>query len=242
MVVFLIGTMMGSAANALIDRLPKNISWAKGRSKCDTCGHELNFWDLVPVLSYIFIRGKCRYCHSPIPVRNLFVELITGIGFLLIFNSGFMIYQSLLLLGVLWATVIIAVMDWETMLVADIVVAVWGVLTLVIKFQTAGFRFFDSILGFIIAAGLIGGVWLFSKGRAMGSGDIGIAAVMGWWLGWPKIAAGLWIAFVVGAAYGLWLIVSGKKKLKSEMPFGPFLILGAWIGWMWGEKLVGMIL
>src|SRR3989304_8686246 len=171
--VFLIGTMMGSAANALIDRLPKNISWAKGRSKCDTCGHELNFWDLVPVLSYIFIRGKCRYCHSPIPVRNLFVELITGIGFLLIFNSGFMIYQSLLLLGVLWATVIIAVMDWETMLVADIVVAVWGVLTLVVKFQSAGFRFFDSILGFIIAAGLIGGGWLVLKGRAMGSGGNG---------------------------------------------------------------------
>lgn len=233
---------MGSAANALIDRLPKKISWTKGRSKCDTCGHTLSFLDLVPIASYLSLRGKCRYCHSPIPVRNLIVEIITAGGFLLIFNLGFSILQTILLCLILWTSVIISVMDWETMLVADVIVIVWAVLVLILQISFFNLHLSNSGLGLITAAGLIGGVWLLSKGRAMGSGDIGIAAVMGWWLGWPKITAGLWIAFVAGAAYGLWLVVSHRKKLKSEMPFGPFLVLGSWLGWVWGEKLVGMIL
>jgi leader peptidase (prepilin peptidase)/N-methyltransferase len=152
--IFLLGIILGSAANALIDRLPKNISWAKGRSVCDKCGHELNWYDLIPVISYLSllrfntphllppklggrekggIYARCRYCRSPIPLRNLIVELVMGIGFLVLTNLGNLSNLGYLrdaeLLGIFWVTVIIAVMDWETMLVSEVLVVVWGVLT-----------------------------------------------------------------------------------------------------------------
>ncbi|KKU68345.1 MAG: Type 4 prepilin-like protein leader peptide-processing enzyme [Candidatus Amesbacteria bacterium GW2011_GWA1_47_20] len=136
-------------------------------------------------------------------------------------------------MAILWVTVVIAVMDWETMLVSDWLVGAWAVLAVLsIKYQVS------SIYGLLVGIGVIGGIRVLTKKRGMGEGDIGIAAVMGWWLGWPRVAPALWTAFVAGAAYGLWLLAFGKKKMKSKMAFGPWLILGAWIGYVWGDKII----
>jgi len=223
--VFIIGTIFGSAGNAIIDRLPRRESWFKGRSHCDKCQHELSGLDLIPVVSYLFLGGKCRYCHSPIPVRNLVVELFMGLGFVVIYNLQFTIYNYL----ILWITVIIAVMDWETKLVSDVMVIIWGLLV------ALGFGF--NVPGGLIGITVIGGLWTVTRGRAMGSGDIGIAAVMGLWLGPQRVAIGLLLAFVVGAGYGLILMAAKKAKLKSEIAFGPFLIFAAWIAYLWGDNI-----
>ncbi|OGD08879.1 hypothetical protein A2397_05950 [Candidatus Amesbacteria bacterium RIFOXYB1_FULL_44_23] len=87
-ILFLLGAMMGSAANALIDRLPRNESWVSGRSHCDKCKHVLNWYDLLPVFSYLLVKGKCRYCKSPIPPRNLLVEMFLGLAFI-VFPGNF---------------------------------------------------------------------------------------------------------------------------------------------------------
>jgi leader peptidase (prepilin peptidase)/N-methyltransferase len=243
--IFITGAMMGSAANALIDRLPKHISWAKGRSVCDTCGHVLGVTDLFPIASFLIIKGKCRYCHSPIPLRNFLVEVFMAIGFILIFNPNQILFTVILWL-ILWATTIIAVMDFETMLVADVMVAVWGVLVVILGILNSPF-YFPSLIkegagGILAAVGLIGGIYLISRGKAMGDGDIGLAVVMGWWLGWPNIVSGLWLAFVTGGIAGLVSILRKKSKLKSKIAFGPFLIIGAWAGWLWGEKILSLLL
>lgn len=147
---------------------------------------------------------------------------------------GFLAIGNWQLAIIFWVTVIIAVMDWETMLISDWLVAIWAVLAAIGSQQSA----VSSIYGLLVGVGVIGGLWLITQKKAMGEGDIGIAAVMGWWLGWPKIAIGLWAAFVSGALYGLFLIILKKASKKTQIAFGPWLILGAWAGYLWGEKII----
>ena len=220
--VFVVGAVAGSVANAIIYRVPRGVSWYKGRSFCPQCNHTLGFYDLLPIASYLMLRGKCRYCYSPIPYRYLLVELFLGSAFAVSYlsNLGGLSYLMI------WITTVIAVMDWETMLVSDWMVLVWGVLT-IFNIQYPIF----NLYGFLAGAGIIGGIWLITKKKAMGSGDIGIAAVLGIWLGYPKIITALWLAFVIGGIYGGYLLITKKASLKTTVPFGPFLILGGWIAY-----------
>jgi leader peptidase (prepilin peptidase) / N-methyltransferase len=238
--VFVFGVVLGSAANALIDRLPRKESWVRGGSKCDKCRHNLSWHDLIPIVSYVYLRGKCRYCHSPIPFRNLVVEIITGLAFVVI-NWHTLSYGSLILSLIAVVTVIIAVMDWETMLVSEAMIVVWGLLVIINQFTIYNLQFTNNLLGILVGVGVIGGIWLVTKGRAMGEGDIEIAAVMGWWLGLVNTAVALWAAFILGSVVGVWRIARGKAKLKSEIAFGPFLIIGGWIAYWWGEKIWSFI-
>jgi leader peptidase (prepilin peptidase) / N-methyltransferase len=241
--LFIFGAVMGSAANALIDRLPRKESWIKGKSHCDKCRHILRWYDLVPVASYLTLEGKCRYCHSPIPTRNLFTELFMGISFVTIFNFQFLIFkqyqifQLFNLLMIFWVTVIIAVMDWETKLVSEVMVGVWGLLVIGYWLLAGSYNFQDNIWGLILSLGVIGGIWALSRGKAMGFGDVEIAAVMGWWLGAVNTGIALWAAFILGSAVGIYKLIKKTTTLKSEIAFGPFLIMGAWIAYYGGKYI-----
>ena len=133
MMWFLGGAVVGSAANAIIHRLPRGVSWWKGRSLCPQCKHTLAWYDLIPLLSYLILGGKCRYCHRLIPLRYLLVELVMAAGF------GYL--HSPIWAAILFVTVIIAVMDWESMLVSDWMVVIWGGLVVV----SSGIRLDDCI-------------------------------------------------------------------------------------------------
>ncbi|KKS32523.1 MAG: Type 4 prepilin-like protein leader peptide-processing enzyme [Candidatus Amesbacteria bacterium GW2011_GWA2_42_12] len=238
---FVLGIILGSVANAVIYRLlagrqaSPDLSWWRGRSICPKCKHKLGFWDLIPLLSFLFLRGKCRYCHSPISLRYFLVELFLGAAFVFVGIHYSVFSTRLLWMAILWVMTVIAVMDWETMLVSDWLVGSWLIMILL----TMNYELITmNLLGVAVAVGIIGGIWILTKKKGMGSGDIGIAAVMGLMLGWPKIAIGLWFAFITGAAFGLWSLVFGHKKMKSAIPFGPFLILGTLIASIWGEKIL----
>lgn len=218
---FVLGTIFGSTSSALIHRLPKNISWATGRSECPKCHHPLAWYDLIPLLSYLFLLGKCRYCHKSIPITYLLLEIAVGLGFAY--------FTSWDLAALWWITVTIAVMDWRTQLVSDWFVGIWIILLVV-----AGNV---SLLGALVGIVVIGGLWAGTRGRGMGSGDIGIAAAMGLWLGWPQVWLGLLLAFVIGAIYGLILMVLKKVRLSSRLAFGPFLILSTWLVYFWGDRI-----
>ena len=227
---FVIGAAAGSTANAVIDRLPRHESWFRGRSHCDKCGHVLGLLDLIPLLSYLVLGGKCRYCRKKIANRNFGVELLLGLSFMVIGGH--------LLSLIVWVTVVIAVMDWETRLVSEFLVLVWGILVIADKFLISNYLVdLNSLLGLAVGVGVIGGLWALSRGRAMGFGDVEIAAVMGWWLGWPKIGVDLWAAFVAGAIMGVIKLIKRLSRLKSEIAFGPFLILGTWAAYLWGSMI-----
>ena len=235
LLMFITGAVAGSVANAVIFRLPRGLSWWRGRSICPKCKHELSWRDLIPIVSWLVLGGKCRYCHSPIPLRYLLVELFLGSAFTLSYLSNLGILSYFMI----WITTVIAAMDWETMLVSDWLVGAW--VGLAILSNLSNLSDLRYLGGAALGVAVIGGIWMISKRKAMGEGDVGIAAVMGLWLGWPRVAPALWISFVAGAVYGLWLLVLGKKTMKSKIAFGPFLILGSWIGYLWGDKIISYV-
>ncbi len=241
---FVLGAILGSAANALIDRLPRNVSWMSGRSKCDKCRHVLDVGDLVPVLSYVMLLGRCRYCHSPINTRNFLLEIFLGIGFVIIFWDVVDLIPAMraLVLGlILWVTTIIAIMDAETKLVADSMVGMWGGLVIIWHLLTRGQTVYEAVVGLILGAVVIWSLWFFSQKKAMGDGDIGIAAVVGLMAGTPGVLVALWTAFVLGGIYGVWQLMARKAKMKSEIAFGPFLILGGWVAVLFGDMMIGYV-
>jgi leader peptidase (prepilin peptidase)/N-methyltransferase len=165
-----------------------------------------------------------------------------AVGFLVISYQLSVINQVVVVCLIFWVTTIIAVMDFETKLVADMMVIIWGILVFCLNLPLSPSLVKEGVTGVMASVGLIGGIWLVSKGKAMGSGDIGIAAVMGWWLGWPNIAVGLWVAFVSGAIYGVIKLIKRSSKLRDEVAFGPWLVIGSWIGFLYGEKLIKMVI
>lgn len=237
--IFIIGAFMGSVVNALAYRLPRNIAWTRGRSICPKCKHELAWSDLIPLLSYLFLGGKCRYCKKVFGIRYLIVELIMAFGFVVI-NSWFIAPISVILMGLMTVTMIIAVMDLETQLIADTMVILWGVLVVSYKFFTVGWAvdWINTVLAIAAGVGLIGGIWLFSKKQAMGEGDIGVAAVMGLWLGFGRTMVALWLAFVLGGLVGLGVVLSRRGGLKTKIAFGPFLVAGSWAAFWFGDILI----
>lgn len=129
-------------------------------------------------------------------------------------------------------------MDWETKLVSETLVVIWAILAILNSPFGSPSLIKEGVGGVLIGVGFIGGIWAVSRGKAMGFGDVEIAGVAGWWLGWPKIAVGLWAAFVSGAIVALGFVVRGKLKMKSTIAFGPFLVLGAWVASLWGDKII----
>lgn len=268
--VFLFGLATGSFLNALISRMERGISVLKGRSHCVSCLHELAWYDLIPLASFALLKGKCRYCQSPISFQYPLVEAATALLFLAIFYH---VQGSELLYGAYLAVVfslllVIFVYDLKYFIIPDSVV--YSAMGLVILWRLFGLLKFDSFLtdwklfgiwsafgglGFEISLSLLqilfaaagAGIFFFSiftlsGGRAMGFGDVKFALFMGLFLGWPNILVGLFMAFLLGAAAGVFLVLSREKHLASEVPFAPFLVLGTFIALFWGEGVVSWYL
>ena len=252
--IFLFGLAVGSFLNCAIYRLENNQSFLKGRSFCPHCKHQLDFWDLMPVLSFLCLRGKCHYCKKRISIQYPLVELATGLLFLLIFNFQFSIsnefsifnFQNLLVIGY-WLLVssflvIIFVYDLKHYIIPDKVIYPAIIIALIFNFQFLIFNQFSifkfSILSAMGAASFFAAIVAISRGKWMGIGDIKLAFLMGLLLGFPNIAVALFLAFFLGAIIGVGLIMLGKKTMKSEVPFGPFLIIGTLVALLWGQELI----
>lgn len=262
---FIFGTIAGSFLYAAVYRLQHNLSIIKGRSACPHCHHTLGVLDLIPLLSYIFLRGKCRYCHKKIPPIYIFFEIGCGILFVLAGLSLNAQWENIvyatsymqLLLGA-WAYIFLfllvsiflffAVYDYQYRLVPNKVV-------LPLSYIFIGFLFLQFLLSFVIThhvqweslnhlgAGL--GAFLFffiivivTKEKGMGWGDVKLALLMGLILGFPGIVIALYVSFIVGACYGVILLLQKKAKLGYAIPFAPFLSLGSIIFLLYGDILI----
>jgi len=233
-------------------------SFLKGRSYCPKCKRKLSWQDLVPVFSFIFLRGKCRYCKKPISLQYPIVELATGIIFLsifFVFSSNIYAIAYLLLLSCF--LILIFVYDLKHYIIPD--GAVFSAIGISFVYRLWEFRIWDLFrnwdLGFrnlesmwIVLLSAVGAstffllIFLVSQGRWMGFGDVKLAFFMGLFLGFPNILAALFLAFLIGAIIGVCLIIFGKKKFSSEVPFGPFLIMGTFLALLFGEKLISWYL
>jgi len=280
--IFIFGLVIGSFLNVVIFRLEKGGKMINDRSKCLHCSRILAWYDLVPILSFIFLKGKCRYCGKPISFQYPLVELATGILFVLILDYTLQInelvnyglqfllflFYYLFIAGVL---IVIFVYDLKHYIIPDRVIypTIFVALgfNLLNDFFDNNFRLFNfsisqfhdfssSNLQFLIFniqnsqfinylfAAILAGVFFLSIviltcGKGMGGGDVKLGFLMGVVLGWPAVMAALFLSFILGSVVGVFLILAGKKKMKSEIPFGPFLVLGTFVAIFWGREIIG---
>jgi leader peptidase (prepilin peptidase)/N-methyltransferase len=236
--VFAFGLLLGSFLNVCISRLPESLSIVKPRSRCPKCLTPINFYDNIPLLSFLFLRGRCRSCSAPIPWRYPAVELLTGIITILLFGEWRA--EPLWLSAALAAAYILIVaafIDFETMMIADVFsygLAGLGLLAFSFNPYFEG-PFLSRFLGFLGGAACGAFIiWLMAwlgkkiyKKDAVGEGDIFLMAGIGALTGWQGALSALMMASFFGSVYGVGLMLSGKAKRFDHIPFGPFLALGA---------------
>lgn len=225
-IVFIFGLAVGSFLNVLIDRLPKGRDVIAGRSRCDYCKKILRWYELVPLLSWAIQGGRCRQCHKSLSWQYPLVEIATGVGFIIFVGSYWywIIFSALL---------VIFMADLKYQIIPDSMVVV-GVIGVIGAIGLIG----ENVLAGAGAAAFFFLLWLITRGRAMGLGDVKLAFLMGLLLGFPGIIIACYLAFLTGAGVGVILILRGIKGLKSKIAFGPFLILGTCITLVWGPQIM----
>lgn len=238
---FIFGGIIGSFLNVLILRLPQEQSIG-GHSHCMHCNHQLHVFDLVPIFSYLFLVGKCRYCKTKISPRYIVIETITAILFAANYyfllpgsNSGFI---SLFRLDFIAAClVVIFIVDFEHSLILDKVIYPATVILLLLSFNFgSGFVLNGLLSGFGVFL-FFGALHYFSGGRWMGMGDVKFSFFLGLATPFPVIIITLFLSFMIGSFAGVFLLIAKIKKMSSAIPFGTFLALSCIIAIYFGEQL-----
>lgn len=245
--VLLLGLCVGSFLNVLIDRLPRGEQVFSGRSYCESCGKKLAWRDLIPIFSWVFLGGRCRFCRSPISVQYPLVELATGVLFVFVavhLRGVSPLLAGPLHLGGVWgllfyffiisSLIVIFFTDLKYQIIPDEIVYPAILIALLLLIPNYLLYHLLSAVG---AATFFLLLHLATRGRGMGLGDVKLAALMGLTLGFPKIIVALYLAFLTGALIGVILVLWGKKHFGEHLPFGPFLAGATVISLFWGENL-----
>ena len=249
--IFSLGACLGSFANVCIYRLPKNKQIVSGRSFCPKCKKKIKWYDNLPLISFIILNRKCRNCNKVIPARYFIVELITGIAFLLIYlnfeNLNTIIFLSILSL----ILIIIFFIDLENFIIPDI-----------LNFSIMGLALFKNFLPNFntsliheinqsIIGGMVGyiSIWLiiylyktFKKIDGMGFGDAKLMAGIGLLFGWQSIPFVLFVSSILGLIFVVPSLIKKQKNMRTEIPFGPFIILACLVYFVYGNQLYNLIL
>lgn len=256
LIVFALGASIGSFINVVVYRLPAELSILWPPSRCPRCLNQLKAYDNLPVLGWVSLRGRCRYCKSKISARYPVVEGLTGIVFLLIFllfkvsilTIGYWVFCSWLLA--------LALIDLDTMTLPNQLTQSGLVLGIIFQ-MVVGYLPAGSWVELVrhLMMGIVGavlGLWLFDAialigsialGKtAMGAGDAKLAAMMGAWLGWKYLLLASFIACLAGAFIGGSAMILSPRKRQQKIPFGPFLALGAAIALFSGEAILSTYL
>lgn len=238
---FVFGAALGSFLNVCIYRLPRGESIVFPPSHCPQCGNRLFAMDLIPLLSYFLLKGKCRYCQAQISPRYPLVELLAGSSFSLtwLFTQGDIFGFVFYVLFVLMSIVIFFI-DLEHQVIPDPLLIIGGVAGII--FNLFRGNLFSALIGMVLGYGLLWGVgkvgkWWFKK-DAMGEGDFFLAAVLGAYLGWEGMLLALFIAYVAAAVVAIAFLFSGKVKFGQYIPFGPALVFGGITTLYFGAALI----
>ena len=235
--IFVFGIVIGSFVNVLIYRIPKNENIAIEQSHCMNCGHKLKWYDLVPLFSWLFLRGKCRYCQDRISVQYPLVELINGIGYVLIFVVCGLNLSSILYSLCFSMLVAITVIDWRTYeipLGLNIVILTLGIIQCILDY--GNWKLY--LIGMVSVSGFLFLLFVITGGRGIGGGDIKLMFAAGLLLGWKKIILALIIGCILGSIIHLILMKVSKKG--RMLAFGPYLSAGILLAILFGEQLISL--
>ena len=237
--IFILGIVIGSFLNVCIYRVPMGKSIAFPPSHCTNCDNNLKPMDLIPILSYIFIGGRCRYCKEKISARYPIIEALNGILYLVVylkFGLALIALKYCILVSIL---IVIGMIDYDTQFVftsTTIFGGIIGVGFIILQGVIYKDGIMDLILGGLIGFVIIGLIVYLTRG--MGEGDIEIAAICGLLLGVKGILLGLFLAIVLGGIVGIIILLLKLKKAKDKIAFGPCIAVGSLISMLWGVEIL----
>jgi leader peptidase (prepilin peptidase)/N-methyltransferase len=242
----ILGAAIGSFLNVVIDRLPAGKSIAYPPSYCDACQHRLSWPDLFPIFSYLFLRGRCRYCKAKIPQRVFWVELGTGLLTALLFwRFG---WKPILPVMIVYCSALIAIglIDLKDGLIFPAIVFPVALAALVVNFFIPKLYSVHNLL-FGLTGATFGLVFLLLafvlskvilKREGMGLGDVYMAAMMGLMVGFPNIIVALFGGIILGGLVAIFLVSAKKKSTRDVIPFGDFLAIGTIVTLLWGTQII----
>lgn len=244
--VFIIGLLIGSFLNVCIYRIPKGESIAYPPSHCTQCGNRIKWYDLVPVISYLALGRKCRYCGEKISIRYMIIELGTGVLFLLLYlqyGISFVFFKYIIFTTFL---IVIGMIDFDTTDVyfkTTLSAAITGVILVAVGYFTGEYLIkgmLTYLYGAVFGGGLIALIILLTHG--MGWGDAEICFFCGLFLGLKNTILMMFLSFVIGGTIGIILIALKKKSKKDYIPFGPSIALAAIMVALYGNSIINRYL
>ncbi len=250
--IFIFGLIIGSFLSALTWRLPRGEDFVSERSKCDRCGKLIEWYDNIPLFSYLILGGKCRNCRRKISFRYPLMEFSTAVLFVLVttFKSptlqgvyGYWNYMNIAYY-LLLTTILIAIfiIDFELQIIPDELIYVLLFTTFSWLLFTSNDQLYLHLLSGFIAALFILCINFATRGRGMGLGDVKLALFGGLFFSFPEFITWLFLSFIIGAVIGVLLISLGKAKFGKHIAFGPFLVISFFITLFWGNILTSVFL
>jgi leader peptidase (prepilin peptidase) / N-methyltransferase len=251
LIFFLFGGLIGSFLNVCIGRIPNGESIVTPSSHCPKCKVPIAFYDNLPLLSFILLRGRCRSCRAPISPRYLFVEFLTALLAVALFHWFGVSFSFLVSFIFAAALIVISFIDLDVRIVPD-VISLPGII-LGLAFSVVGYFFFrddstvipspvSSLIGIVAGGGfLLATAWIYEKVTGvdgMGGGDIKLLAMIGAFLGWPSIPITLFIASLLGSMVGITCMILTGAGRRLALPFAPFLCSAALIYLFFGERII----
>lgn len=240
-VIFIFATFIGSFLNVCIYRIPREESIVFPGSHCPECGTTIKPYDLVPVLSWVFLRGKCRTCGTAISPRYPAVELLTGILIALVYMKYGLTIPFILVSFLTLHLVVMTFIDLDHQIIPDgltMLVAAGGVVNVAYgRISGSGLTIGQAALGILIGGGFFLVIAIVSNG-GMGGGDIKLMAALGLWFGWQGILLVMFLSFIIGGVVSVGLLIARKAGRKQMVPFGPFIAIGAYLTAVYGIEII----
>mgnify|MGYP003585162440 CR=1 FL=1 len=235
--IFTFGLVIGSFLNVCIYRLPLHQSIVTPPSHCFHCQTRLKPWDLVPIFSYLQLRGRCRYCGATVSPRYALIELLTGLVFVwayIVLGLAPQLAGALLLSSFL---IVITFVDYDHQLILDKVLVWMAGAGVAINLSAGQTSVLDILAGAALGGGVLLIIAVVSRG-GMGGGDVKFLAVLGLWLGLKLTSLTLFLAFMLGGIGGTLLLLLKLKGRKDRIPFGPYIAVAAWLALLYGEQIL----
>lgn len=238
MLALVLGLCIGSFLNVVIWRLPRRLSLLHPGSSCPHCGHQIPGYLNVPIVSYVLLRGRCRWCGQDIHWRYPLVEGLTG-GAFAVLAYRFMGDPARAISGAIFASLLIGIafIDIDHGIVPDLLSLPGIGVGLAASLVRADLPPWDALLGASVCGGFFWLVVVLSRG-GMGGGDVKLAGMIGAFCGWKLALAAGFTALVSGGIVAGGLLLSGRKARKDTIPFGPFLAFGALSAYVWGDAVI----
>ena len=239
LIIFIFGTVIGSFLNVCIYRIPEPEDIVKTRSHCMSCGGQLKWYDMFPLFSYLFLRGRCRYCKTKLSVQYPLIEATNGILYVIIVLQHGVNVDSLLYCLLTSALIVLSVIDFRTYeipLGINLFILALGLIRVALDYH----NFLSYLIGLLAVSAVLAILYYVSDGRAIGGGDVKLMAACGLFLGWKLII----IAFLLGCILGAVIHVIRMKASGQDhvLAMGPYLSAGVFIAALWGDRMLSWYL